>query len=600
LTRDEVAALMDTVPGCTFILASLERSIWGEGRIVSLDGLPAVDALDLFVLELNRSLNEQEQVEVREICELLDGHPLRILQSASLVREGSKTIPVLSSELKTNASDTSLIGSSIKSLTESQQRLLAILAAGGGAIMPEAHLGAMSKTVHLKNDLQELISLGLVQAHSPRYSLTGSLPSSLASLWDLTSWEDVLINYFVEWVSQQPGQMLMEESTDVLVTSIKKAGEKKRWPEVIRLGRALERFLILWKRWQTWLDILNLILKAARALGDRKVEAWALHQIGTRAACLGINETARNFLNQALQIRQAIGDQAGLAITQNNLNVFFKIPLPPKTGQSGCRRCLTCGAIGAGIAAVAAVVIAGIFLLSPGLSTETPPPELPTATRTETQILTSTPSITGSPSSTVTPSPTSTATQTPTRTSTPTPNILVDLVFDADTAEWVSREPIDVGDDVTGFCNLTFGQRLSEPCGFALWESTTLEDDSILKNILVVQPYRSNGGLVRGTYDLSYLTIQEGYRLVTTVGFLKEANTFGVTFRVLFTTGDPDFIPVVIYEIFDSNDGQLIEAVTSLPENIIGESGSFILEVTASPNTDMNWASWVIARLEHP
>jgi hypothetical protein len=176
----------------------------------------------------------------------------------------------------------------------------------------------------------------------------------------------------------------------------------------------------------------------------------------------------------------------------------------------------------------------------------------------------------------------------------------VDFVFDADTAEWVSREPIDVGDDVTGFCNLTFGQRLSEPCGFALWESTTLEDDSILKNILVVQPYRSNGGLVRGTYDLSYLTIQGGYRLVTTVGFLKEANTFGVTFRVLFTTGDPDFIPVVIYEIFDSNDGQLIEAVTSLPENIIGESGSFILEVTASPNTDMNWASWVIARLEHP
>jgi hypothetical protein len=565
-----------------------------------LDGLPVEDALDLFVLELNRSLNDQEQSEVREICEMLDGHPLRILQSASLVREGSKTITALRVELKSGDSDSTLVATSVNSLTESQQRLLAILAAGGGAMIPEAHLGALSKSMQLKNDLQGLISLGLVQAHSPRYSLTGSLPSSLTSLWDLTSWEDVLINYFVEWISQQPGQMLIDESADVLVTSIKKAGEKKRWPEVIRLGRALERFLILWKRWQTWLDILNLILKAARALGDRKVEAWALHQIGTRAACLGINETARNFLNQALQIRQAIGDQAGLAITQNNLNVFFKIPLPPKTGQSGCRRCLTCGAIGAGIAAVAAVVIAGVFLLSPGLSTETPPPELPTATRTETQILTSTPSITGSPSSTVTPSPTSTATQTPTRTSTPTPNILVDFVFDADTAEWVSREPIDVGDDVTGFCNLTFGQRLSEPCGFALWESTTLEDDSILKNILVVQPYRSNGGLVRGTYDLSYLTIQEGYRLVTTVGFLKEANTFGVTFRVLFMTGDPDFIPVVIYEIFDSNDGQLIEAVTSLPENIIGESGSFILEVTASPNTDMNWASWVIARLEHP
>jgi hypothetical protein len=241
-----------------------------------------------------------------------------------------------------------------------------------------------------------------------------------------------------------------------------------------------------------------------------------------------------------------------------------------------------------------------VFLLSPDLFVETLVPALPAVTYTETQTPTNTPSVTGSPTNTMTPSPSSTPTHTPTRTATPTPNILVDFVFDADTAEWVSREPFNVGDDVIGFCNLTFGEQPSAPCGFALWESTTLEDDSILKNILVVQPYLSNGGIVRGTYDLSYLTIQEGYRLVTTVGFLKEANTFGVTFRVLFTTGDPDFIPVVIYETLDSNDGRLIEAVTSLPENIIGESGSFILEVTASPNTDTNWASWVIARLEHP
>lgn len=608
LSRDEITALMDTSPGCAFVLASLERSIWGEGKIISLNGLPVEEGLDLFVLELNRALVDQEQAEVREICASLDGHPLRILQTASLVREKTKTISALRSELQGDAPESALVSNSLNTLTESQQRMLAILAAGDGAAIPEIHLGTLSKSPDVYRELQGLISLGLVQAHSPRYSLTGSLPASLASLWDLSSWEDVLINYLVEWLSQQPGQMLIEESADVLVSSIKKAGEKKRWPEVIRLGRALERILIMWKRWQSWLDILNLVLKAARALGDRKAEAWALHQIGTRAACLGFNEPARGFLTQALQIRQAIGDQAGMALTQNNLHVFFKIPLPPNTGQSGCRRWLKCGAIGAGAIGVVGVVVVGLALLFSGLSRGSTPPVPPTQVLSATRTLTDTPEILISPSHTATlPSPTRTTqtptltpTLTPTRTPTSPPNILVDFVFDAGSAVWESSELFTPGDDVFGACKLTFDDPPSEPCGFALWESTTLEDDSIRKNLLIVQPYHSSGGLVRGTYDYSYLVIEEGYQLVTTVGFVKNAETFGVTFRVLFTTGDPDFSPVVVYETPDTNDGKLIEAVTKLPEEIIGEKGFFILEVSALPNTGTNWASWVIARLDHP
>jgi hypothetical protein len=408
LNRDEVTYLLDAVQGCTFVLTSLERSLWGEGRIISLAGLPTEEALDLFVSELNRSLTVTEQTEVREICALLHGHPLKILQSASLVRERSKTILDLKSELQRDASEATLVEGSFSLITESQQRLLAILAAGGGAVVPEGHLGALSKSPDLKSDLQGLMSLGLIQAHSPRYSLAGNLTTALASLWDLSSWEDVLINYFVQWLSQQPAQMLVEEATDVLVATIKKAGEKKRWPEVIRLGRALERILILWKRWQTWQDILNLILEAARFLGDRKVEAWVLHQIGTRAACLGFSESGRGFLTQALQIRQAIGDQAGLAITQNNLHVFFNIPIPPNVGKSGCRRWLTCGAAGAGVTVIFGVIVAAIlYLFSPSSKPEpSPTPIIITVVESATPVpvpSTEIPTITPSPT---VPSPT--------------------------------------------------------------------------------------------------------------------------------------------------------------------------------------------------
>lgn len=430
LNRDESLAMLDAAPNCTFVLASLERSLWGEGKILSLVGLPIEAALDLFVLELNRSLNEREQVEVREICALLGGHPLRILQSAALVREKSTAISDVKARLQGGAPDNVVVRSSLESSTDSQKSIMAILTAAGGVAVPVNHLEALAQSADLKSDLQRLVSLGLVWKQDSKFSLAGDLSATLIKLWDLTAWEDRLIEFLVDWLVKKPAKSLLDDSVDVLLYSIQKAEKKGRWRDVVQLGRGLERILIFWRRWQAWLDILNLILKAARALGDRKMEGWALHQIGTRAACLGINESARGFLTQALQIRQAIGDQAGLAITQNNLHVFFNIPLPPQAGQPGCRRCLTCGAVGAGVAAIATVVIAGAFLLfnptpvpmpSPTIVAEVFESETPTsipATRTPT--LTKTNAPTRTPTFTWTPTKTPTPTRTPTRTPSPT------------------------------------------------------------------------------------------------------------------------------------------------------------------------------------
>lgn len=436
LSRDDTSALLDALPGCMFVLAAVERSIWGEGQAISLAGLPVDDALDLFVLELNRSLDEREQAEVREICVLLGSHPLKVLQAASIVREGTATLSDVRAQIQQELDD-DLSKLSLAASTDTQRRLVAIMAAAGGVAVPVEHLRSISQSDVVVKDLQELVSLGLVQADGSRFQLAGELSGTISRLWDLTSWEDRLIEFLVEWLIKKPAQNLLDESLDLLVDTVHKAETKNRWLDVVKIGRGFERVLIFRKRWQTWLDILNLILKAARALGDRKVEGWALHQIGTRAACLGFNESARGFLTQALNIRQAIGDQAGVAITQNNLHVFFNIPLPPKAGRLGCRRCLTCGAVGAGVAAIAMVVIAGVFLLFRGFEPAPPPTSVPrqvntvtvvipptiTETLTETPINTDTPSITPSrtntPTNTATNTPSMTPSRTPTSTSTP-------------------------------------------------------------------------------------------------------------------------------------------------------------------------------------
>ena len=410
LARDEIVSLLDAAPNCTFILSSVERSLWGEGQIISLQGLPEKDALTLFQRELGRSLNEEEQAAAKKICALLQGHPLHILHAAALVNERSKPISQLLEELQRDIPAKAVLQASLNTLTETQEQVLGVLAAAGGSAIPLEHLVSLSADPNARKTLQGLIALGLVQAHSPRYSLTGDLALSLATLWDLSSWEDKLLGYFISWLEGQPAQALIEESAEALIHTVKRAGEKQQWTQVIRLGRALERGLILWKRWQAWADILNLILKAAKALGDRKVEAWALHQLGSRAMCLRQTNQARELLTQALNIRKAIKDKAGLKVTQHNLNVLLQASVPPKGGKPGGRHWLI------GSASITIALLMSAMIIATALS--------PAKTWISSffNTATSTPTNTFTPTPTYTPTTTKTFTQTPTKTSTFTPS----------------------------------------------------------------------------------------------------------------------------------------------------------------------------------
>jgi len=91
LARDEVEALMDAAPGCTFLLASLERRLWGEGRAMALRGLPSDDALALVEQELGRPLTPEERPAAQALCTALECHPLRLLQAAAMAREEGRS-----------------------------------------------------------------------------------------------------------------------------------------------------------------------------------------------------------------------------------------------------------------------------------------------------------------------------------------------------------------------------------------------------------------------------------------------------------------------------------------------------------------------------
>jgi hypothetical protein len=143
----------------------------------------------------------------------------------------------------------------------------------------------------------------------------------------LKPWVHRVITYFTAWSTryQRHANVLLEES-EALVRAQQDAAESRRPGEVLRLGRLLEGALMIGGRWGAWANVLERCLGAARATGDRSAEAWALHQLGTRALCLGDDPVARSLLGDAVAIRETLGDADALAVSRHNLG-FVLVPV---------------------------------------------------------------------------------------------------------------------------------------------------------------------------------------------------------------------------------------------------------------------------------
>ncbi|MDP8909193.1 MAG: hypothetical protein M3N47_08790, partial [Chloroflexota bacterium] len=128
--------------------------------------------------------------------------------------------------------------------------------------------------------------------------------------------------HFTGWSEAYAGDsdVLLSEAA-ALQALLERAHAARRWAQVIRLGRAVESAYALGQRWQAWGRVLELVLDAARRSEDLEAEGWARHQLGTRAYGLGRVDEARTGLQEALALRERIGDSAGAAATRQNLSV---------------------------------------------------------------------------------------------------------------------------------------------------------------------------------------------------------------------------------------------------------------------------------------
>ena len=326
LAQEELDQLFEIAPGCAFVVATHKRCLWDEGRNLTLTGLDSAEAVSLLERAVERPLGDSERPAAIRLCEGLGGHPLRILQAAALVREGRMALDSGMVDIRPD----DLITRLMKSIDERQRRALLALISVPGVPLTVQHISAIAEVTDLEPGIQALLGLGLVVRDNARYQAAAGVADRLRRREDLKPWIHRAITYFTAWTArfQRNPNVLLEEAEALLRTQ-RSAAETRRSGEVLRIGRLLEGALIVGGRWGAWANVLERCLDAAKATGDRSAEAWARHQLGTRAVCVGDDSVARSLLGEAVAIRETLGDAGALAASRENLGfVLAPVSVP--------------------------------------------------------------------------------------------------------------------------------------------------------------------------------------------------------------------------------------------------------------------------------
>jgi hypothetical protein len=314
LPQEELDRVFEVAARSVFVVATRERRLWDEGVHLTLGGLNADDAVLLLERAVERPIDDGERPAAIRLCESLGGHPLRILQASAIAREKGIALD----SWPVGITPDSLVTELMKSVDERQRRALLAMTALPGVPLSVQHVSSIAEVTDLEPAIQALLRLGLVVRSHARFQAATGVADRLRRREDLNPWVHRVITYFTAWTAryQRDANVLLEES-EAILRAQQYAAESRRSGEVLRLGRFLEGALIVGGRWGAWANVLERCLAAAKATGDRAAEAWALHQLGTRAVCLGDERVARSLLGEAVSLREALGDAAAAVSRQN-------------------------------------------------------------------------------------------------------------------------------------------------------------------------------------------------------------------------------------------------------------------------------------------
>jgi hypothetical protein len=328
LDRHDVETLLDLAPNSTYITAAHQQSMWTSGLTLDLVGLTPADGHKVFEHHLRSVVPAGDAAVVLQFCAAAHGYPMAIVAAAAAVRRGRLTFADLGTISRLDDPATATFEALADSLTNEEQRALAVLDAVEGAALPAEAVTAATNT-DSEAVLATLRADGIVQAASPRFRL----PRAIAERLELPDWHVETVDGLTSWADHATNPDAVAAAGAAINNSIAWATQNQRSDKGLALARAADRGLALSGRWGLWTEMLSQALTAARTAASRFDEAWVMHQTGTLALCVGDRGTAERELRAAESIRSSIGDHAGLAVTKHNLDVLIGPPPIPQEPQ---------------------------------------------------------------------------------------------------------------------------------------------------------------------------------------------------------------------------------------------------------------------------
>jgi hypothetical protein len=109
---------------------------------------------------------------------------------------------------------------------------------------------------------------------------------------------------------------------DALLDWITRLDRAGRFDSEVAMGRRVSRLLALTQRWMDLVRSLHEIKDAADHVKDSNTVAWATHELGTVHLCADNPHEASRLLQEARKMRADLGDRAGLAATEHNMQIL--------------------------------------------------------------------------------------------------------------------------------------------------------------------------------------------------------------------------------------------------------------------------------------
>jgi hypothetical protein len=319
LTPEARDQLFGRFPRCAVVVAS--GSSGEVAGALELTGLPTEAGVGLLEQQLGGSTIGAERDAAVRICNAFAGHPLALVQTAGLAREGA-SLSDLAAELAGSPHER-LNELLIESLSEREERVLAALAAVDGASLSAERLSELADVDPIQPVLDSLERRGLLRRDEKPDRVAGlaQVNERLQEISDVTGYAEKAVRLFTGLASGNLSADVALDDLGAVFSLLNWANENRRWQEALELVKVAETGLALARRFDAWGHALEHALHAGDQLGDKRAQAWALDRLGNRAALLGDRAAAKEYLQRAATLHASMGESAAAAVTRRNLDL---------------------------------------------------------------------------------------------------------------------------------------------------------------------------------------------------------------------------------------------------------------------------------------